>query len=138
MDKCFLQIITPNKVLYDGEVSMVEYNTTEGYVGVLPKHIPMTQVLAPGKLAIYEDKEKEPKVAALHAGFVRVMPDVITILAEIVEWKEDIDKDRALEEKKRAEEKIKTISLSDNKDEKDLLVAELSLKKALARINIAK
>ena len=138
MDKCFLQIITPNKVLYDGEVRMVEYNTTEGYVGVLPKHIPMTQVLAPGKLAIYEDKEKEPKVAALHAGIVRVMPDVITILAEIVEWKEDIDVDRAIKERERAEEKIKNINLSENKDEKSLLIAEMSLKKALARINIAK
>lgn len=138
MDKCFLQIITPNKVLYDGEVSMVEYNTVEGYVGVLPKHIPMTQVLAPGKLSIYEDREKEPKVAALHAGFVRIMPDVITILAEIVEWKEDIDVDRAIKERERAEEKIKNINLSENKDEKSLLIAEMSLKKALARINIAK
>ena len=74
---------------------MLEYKITEGYVVVLPGHIPMTQVLASGKFSIYETKNEEPKIGALHSGFIQIMPDLITILAEVVEWKEEIDIERA-------------------------------------------
>ena len=132
MDSIKLQIITPQKVLYDGDVTMIEYNTTEGYVGVLPGHIPMTQVLASGKFAIYETKNEEPKVGALHAGFVQIMPDLITILAEIVEWKEDIDVERAKLSADRAKKRI-----SEHPENLDVARAEVALKKALTRIEVA-
>ena len=74
-----LRIITPERVFYEGEVDMVEFNTTEGEIGVLPGHIPLTVIAKPGILNIYEkDGEKE---AALHAGFAEILPDGITILA---------------------------------------------------------
>lgn len=82
IDSFRLQVITPDKVYYDGDVAFVEYNTTEGAVGVLPGHIAMTQVVAPGELKIYEDKNATPKVASLNSGIVQIMPDVIKILAE--------------------------------------------------------
>ena len=88
-----LRIITPDRVFYEGEVDMVEFNTTEGEIGVLPGHIPMTVILKPGILKIYEpENEKE---AALHSGFAEILPTGITILAEIVEWPEEIDVQRA-------------------------------------------
>ena len=130
MDSVYLQIITPNNIFYDGLVSMVEYNTTEGYVGVYPKHVPMTQVIEPGKFVIYEENGTQ-KVGALHAGFVKIMPDVITILAEIIEWKDEIDVERAHRAKDRVENEIKIHS-----NDLDLVKAELALKRAITRINV--
>ena len=84
-DKEFtLRIITPERVFYEGIVDMVEFNTTEGQIGVLPGHIPLTVIVKPGILHITEkDGEKE---AALHSGFAEILPEGVTILAEIIEW----------------------------------------------------
>ena len=132
MEAFRLQIITPEReVLYQGEITMVEYNTTEGQVGVLKGHIPMTQVIAPGKLTIYETNSEEPKVAALMAGFVQILPDLITVLAEVIEWKDEIDLQRAEDSKKRAERLI-----AEHLSSTDIKRAELSLKRALVRISV--
>jgi F-type H+-transporting ATPase subunit epsilon len=76
-DKDFqLRIITPERVFYEGIVDMVEFNTTEGQIGVLPGHIPLTVIVKPGILHITEkDGEKE---AALHSGFAEILPEGVT------------------------------------------------------------
>ncbi|MDE6129436.1 MAG: ATP synthase F1 subunit epsilon, partial [Lachnospiraceae bacterium] len=89
MEQFKLRIITPDRVFYEGDAKMVEFNTTEGEIGVLPGHIPMTVVIKPGILTITE--EEETKTAALHAGFVEILQDSVTVLAEIVEWPTEID-----------------------------------------------
>ncbi len=66
-----LKIITPDRVFYEEQVSMVEFNTVEGEVGVYKDHIPMTMIIAPGILTI--TKDGEILEAALHAGFVEVL-----------------------------------------------------------------
>lgn len=128
---CFtLKIITPNRTFYEGSATMVEMNTTEGEMGVYPRHIPMTVIIAPGILHIYEESG-EVKKAALHAGFAEILPDQITILAEIVEWPGEIDEKRAQEARQRAEERIR------NKiDGIDIIRAEAALHRALTRINV--
>ena len=100
-----LKIITPDRVFYEDEVSMVEFNTVEGEVGIYKDHIPMTMIVAPGILTI--TRGEEVKEAALHAGFTEVLPDKVTILAEIIEWPSEIDVSRAEEAKSRAEERLK-------------------------------
>ena len=57
-----LRIITPDRVFYEGEAEMVEFNTTEGEIGIYKKHIPMTVIIKPGILTITE--ESETKTAA--------------------------------------------------------------------------
>ena len=52
-----LRIITPDRVFYEGDVEMVEFNTTEGEIGVYKKHIPMTVIVKPGILTITEAEE---------------------------------------------------------------------------------
>ena len=132
-DKKFrLEIIAPDRIFYDNDVVMVEYNTTEGETGVLAEHIPMTQVLAPGVLTITED-ENNRKVAALHTGFVEITKEKVTMLAESVEWPEDIDYKRAEEAKIRAERR-----LNDTGRVTDVQRAELALKKALIRESVSK
>ncbi|MDE6664351.1 MAG: ATP synthase F1 subunit epsilon [Lachnospiraceae bacterium] len=130
-NKFTLKIITPDRTFYEDQVSMVEFNTVEGEVGIFRQHIPMTMIVAPGILTITQDNEV--KEAALHAGFAEVLPEQVTILAEIIEWPTEIDVDRAQESKERAEGRIR-----ENAPGTDMRRAEMSLKRAVARINAVK
>ena len=131
-DKLFkLEIIAPDKIFYAQDVEMVEYNTTEGEVGVYAAHIPMTQIIAPGELIITESADSK-KNAALHTGFVEITGEKVTILTEAVEWPEDIDRARAEEAKIRAER-----HLSSTSGDVDTVRAELALKRALLRLSMA-
>lgn len=126
-----LRIITPDRVFYEGEAEMVEFNTTEGEIGIYKKHIPMTVIIKPGILTITE--ESETKTAALHAGFAEILPDQVTIMAEIIEWPVEIDQDRAEQAKERAEER-----LQNKTPETDIVRAETALLRAMARIEVLK
>lgn len=126
-DSLLLRIITPERVFYENDVKMVEFNTTEGEIGVLPGHIPLTVIIKPGILDITE-KEGD-RVAALHSGFAEILPDRVTILAEIIEWREEIDERRAEAARERAEERLRSKT-----PETDILRAETALQRAVARI----
>lgn len=124
-----VQIIAPERVFYEGEVNFIEFNTMEGIIGVYPKHIPMTVVIEPGVLRILEkDGEKQ---AALHSGFAEILGDSICILAESVEWPDEIDTNRAAEAKTRAERRLKDNSQDQNR-------AEFALKKAVLRLQMTR
>ena len=126
-----LRIITPERVFYEGVAEMVEFNTTEGEIGVYPGHIPLTVIVKPGVLRIHE-KDGE-RIAALHSGFAEILPDKISILAEVIEWPDEIDEKRAEEALQRAKERLK------NKYENlDVARAETALQRAMARINVIK
>lgn len=126
-----LRIITPDRVFYEGEVSMVEFNTTEGEIGVLKKHVPITVIVSPGILTITE--AEGTKEAALHAGFAEILQDEVVILAEVIEWPEEIDEERAERAKERAEERLRSKT-----PETDILRAETALQRAMARIHVLK
>ena len=130
-DKQFrLEIIEPDGIFYTGDVEMVEYNTTEGEVGVYAGHIPMTQIIAPGILTITTGDEE--KKATLLSGFVEITEDKVSILAEAAEWPDQIDVARAEAARDRAQKRL------EEKGGADLLRAEIALKKALLRIEAAK
>lgn len=124
-----LRIITPERLFYENQVDMVEFNTTEGEIGVLPGHVPLTVIVKPGILDITE--AEGDKVAALHAGFAEILPDRVTILAEIIEWPEEIDEERARAARERAEERLRSKTA-----ETDLARAETALLRAVARIQV--
>ena len=130
-DKTFnLQIISPTRVFFDEAVDMVEMKTTEGEIGVLAGHIPLTTILEPGVLRIKMDGNV--REAALHDGFVQIQKDKVTVLAESCEWPDEIDANRARKAKERAERR-----LTSGSKEVDMVRAELALKKALIRIDLA-
>ena len=109
-DKTFtLQIISPTRIFFDEEVDMVEMRTTEGEIGVLAGHIPLTAIVEPGVVKIHQ----------------------VTVLAEACEWPDEIDVHRAEEAKLRAERRI-----GSGEKQVDMVRAELALKKALTRINL--
>lgn len=128
-DKKFdLEIMCPDRSFFHGEADMVEFNTTEGYIGVYPDHIPLATILSPGVLVIHNDGVE--KRAAVHSGFAKITKDKIMILAEVAEWPEEIDLKRAEEAKIRAERR-----LDGEKSDVDVKRAELALKRSIARIS---
>ncbi len=126
-----LRIITPERVFYEGDVSMVEFNTTEGEIGIYKGHIPMTVIVDPGILSITEPDQVQN--AALHAGFAEILPESVTILAEIVEWPNEINLERAEIARERAEKR-----LLGRGEDTDLARARVALKRAVCRIEIMK
>ena len=130
-DKVFeLEVMCPDRSFYHDNVAMVEFNTTEGYIGVYPGHIPLATVLASGIMTIHEEDGTE-KQAALHEGFAKITQDKVMILAEIAEWPDEIDVNRAKEAQVRAERRL------DGKESgMDIQRAEVALKKALTRISL--
>ena len=110
---------------------MVELTTTEGDIGVYRNHIPLTAIVAPGVLKIHE--EGEVKEAALISGFIEILPERITIKAEVAEWPDEIDANRAEEARIRAERRLKEES-----GEIDTMRAELALRRALVRLSLRK
>ena len=125
-----LEIITPDRVFWSGKASMLEMNTTEGQVGIYKKHIPMTMILQPGIVKLH--LENEIKEAAIHAGFVEILPDKISMMAEVAEWPDEIDLNRAKEAAQRAERRLQAHDPKIN-----MFRAELALKRALVRQELA-
>lgn len=124
-----LEIITPDRVFYKGEASMVEFTSVDGEMGVYKHHIPLTTVLMPGIVTITEANGK--KEAAIHAGFVQILGEKITFLAEVAEWPDEIDVNRAQAAKTRAEERLRSHSA-----EIDVARAEMALRRALVRLDV--
>ena len=127
-----LKIISPDRIFYEGEAIMLELNTIDGIVGIYKNHVPMTYIIAPGVMTISESEESK-KVAALHSGFIQILQDEITVLAEIVEWPEEIDENRAKEARIRAERRLEMKNSDVN-----LQRAELALRRALTRQEVKK
>ena len=126
-----VEIITPDRIFYEGEAEFLEFTTSAGDIGVYAKHIPMTTVLAPGAVIVHNGEEET--VAAVHSGFAEILGDKVTLLAEIAEWPEEIDLNRAEAAKNRAEERIAAKAT-----DTDIKRAEFALRKAVTRIDVAK
>ena len=121
------KIVTPDKIFYEGDAIMVELTTTEGQIGVYANHIPLTAIISPGVLKIHE--EGQVRKASLISGFLEILPEQVVIMAEVAEWPEEIDANRAEEARVRAERRLK-----ENSAETDTLRAEMALKRALTRL----
>lgn len=128
-NKFEIVVMCPDRTFFEGEADMVEMNTTEGYIGVYPGHIPLATILAPGIMVIHNDQEE--KRAAIHSGFAQIQQNKIMVLAEVAEWPDEINIDRANEAKIRAERR-----LSGSESDIDVKRAEAALKRSLTRISL--
>lgn len=118
-------------MFFEGEADFLEFTSVEGEMGVYKNHIPLTTILEPCVMNIHNGTEV--KKAAILGGFLEILQDKITVLAEDAQWPDQIDVDRAKEAKKRAEER-----LSQNGPNMDVRRAQAALKRAIARINATK
>ena len=81
-DRIFsVEIITPDRIFYQGEAEMIEFTTVNGEIGVYKNHIPLTTVLAPGIVTITGPEGK--KEAAVHSGFAEILQDKGKVTAAI-------------------------------------------------------
>ena len=121
-----LEIITPDKVFFSGETENVIVRTTVGDKGILARHEPYVAALPIGKLKVKINGQF--RVAAVSEGVIKVDSEKTVILAQSCEWGDEIDLARAEAAKRKAEE---TMSAS---DERQYLIAEYKLKRAINRI----
>ena len=126
-----LQIITPEKTLFDGETEQVIVRTTVGDVGILKGHEPYCAALGTGQMRIMIDGEF--RRAATSGGIIKVTKDETTILVQTCEWADEIDIARAEAAKDEAEKRKKAA-----KSDAELMLAEAKLARALNRIDTAK
>ena len=130
--KMMLDIVTPERKLVSAEVDEVTAPGFYGEFGVLPQHTPYLCQLGVGVLS-YRTGSARYFVSIIE-GYAEVGPDRITILAESAERAEDIDAGRAQESRQRAQERM---AGQKTDEEFDFDRAELSLKRAIARISVA-
>lgn len=122
-----LEVVTPERKVYEEDVNMVVVKGVGGELGILPQHIPL---VTPLKIApVKAKKGNSEEFIAVHGGFMEVRKDKVVILAEAAELGSDIDVARAQQAKERAEQR-----LAARADEVDHKRAELALQRALTRI----
>jgi F-type H+-transporting ATPase subunit epsilon len=125
-----LEIVTPDRSVVAERVDEVEIPGVEGYFGVLPGHAPMLAMLKVGEL--WYRKGGERQYLSIAFGFAEVLPDRVTILAELAERPDEIDVARAEAARRRAEERIARPSA-----DIDYERARIALMKALVRLQVS-
>jgi F-type H+-transporting ATPase subunit epsilon len=125
-----LEFVTPERAIVHDEVDEVELPGEEGYIGVLPGHAALLAALKTGEM--WYRKGTERKYAFLAGGFAEIVPDRVSILAQVAERAEDIDLARAEASKRRAEERLAKPS-----SEVDYERARIALLRALTRLQVS-
>ncbi|EMI11293.1 F-ATPase epsilon subunit [Anoxybacillus thermarum] len=125
-----VSVVTPDGPVYEADVEMVSAKAQSGELGVLPGHIPMVAPLEIG--AVRLKKGNATELVAVSGGFLEVRPDRVTILAQAAERAENIDVARAKAAKERAERRLQA-----KQDDIDHKRAELALRRAINRLNVA-
>ncbi|MBA2356530.1 MAG: F0F1 ATP synthase subunit epsilon [Luteitalea sp.] len=125
-----LSIVTPEREIVRAQVDEVELPGAEGYFGVLPGHTPMLATLTVGRLTYRAGQESQ--VLAIAFGFAEVLPDTVTVLAQMAERAEDIDLSRAETARQRAEAR-----LAHPDSDLDYARARTALDKAILRVQVA-
>lgn len=102
----YLEIVTPDRKFFSGEVETVILKTPDGEIGVLKGHMPMVVAVAIGPIRILKDGDWLE--AVLSEGFMEIMPDKTVILADTAEWPNEIDINRAKAAQERAKERLQS------------------------------
>ena len=125
-----LRIITPSKVLFEGDVEMVKMRAFEGDMAVLPGHGLLMTTLAYGVLKAVSG-EKEEFFSVL-GGYAEILPDQVTILSDAAERPDEIDRERAEAAKERARRILENARGASNER-----FAELAFRRALVRLEVS-
>lgn len=126
------EIVTPERVFYSDEIDMVTFNTKDGEIGILADHSPMLIASVVCTLKIKKDESEE--FASIGEGFFEITSNGVTAIVDTAEWSDEIDVDRAIHAKERAEELLK----SKKHDLEMELMLKASIERANTRIKTAK
>jgi F-type H+-transporting ATPase subunit epsilon len=126
-----LEIVTPSRLLVKDAAEEAQIPGVSGYLGILPGHAPLITELGVGEITYKASGTAHTLSVAW--GFMEVLPDKVTILAEAAERPNEIDTERAQKSKERAEQRLKS-----NDPKVDFTRAEDALQRAETRLNVAK
>lgn len=126
------EVVTVERIVYQGDVDMVLAPGIEGQLGILPKHAALITALTEGELIIHKAGEEDVNIA-IGGGFLEVSNNKVTILADTAERAEEIDEARAAAARKRAEEMLRERHL----DAVEFAKAEAALRRSLVRLKVA-
>lgn len=126
-----LEVITPSKLFYEGDVELVIARTLAGDEGYMAGHTWAVKLLAAGELWIQEAGSKDFRIAALAGGYVDVK-DKIIIFTDAAEWPEQIDVARAESEKQKAEDWLR----DPHEDDEEIMRARIAIQKSLTRMHV--
>jgi F-type H+-transporting ATPase subunit epsilon len=124
-----LQIVTPDRAIVREQVDEVEIPGVGGYFGVLPGHTPLLAELSVGEL--WYRKGQEKTYLAIAYGFAEVLPDRVTILAQLAERAEEIEVERAEAARSRAAKRL------EEKSDVDYARARIALMKSMTRLQVS-
>lgn len=125
-----LEVVTPERVVLEDDVDIVVARGAEGDLGVLHGHEPMITPLSIGEMMYRADGEEH--ILAIAGGFLEVRPDKVVVLADVAERSDEIDRERAEEARRRAEE-----DLAEHRGTELEAQAAAQLQKALLRLRVA-
>jgi F-type H+-transporting ATPase subunit epsilon len=131
--KLTLEIVTPDRSVVTEQVDEVELPGSEGYFGVLPGHTPLLAALQVGEMWYRVGQEKH--FLALAFGFAEVLPERVTVLAQVAERAQDIDLERAERAMKRAQERLQARPTPQG--DLDFERARVAMMKSLIRLQVA-
>lgn len=127
-----LDIVTPEKNIFSGDIQSLTVPTTTGEITILPEHINLLTQIAPGELTI---KEKKTHYMGITGGFLEMNNNAITILADFAVPSEEIAVQKAIEAEKRAEELKK--KMGENLSQQDMAIAAGELRRSLMELHVA-
>ncbi|MDR3295142.1 MAG: F0F1 ATP synthase subunit epsilon [Clostridiales Family XIII bacterium] len=134
-DSVRLDIITPERLFYRGEIELVIARTLAGDEGFMAHHTWACKLLDTGELWIQEAGSKDFRIAAISGGYIDVKESIV-IFTDAAEWPEEIDVERAKAAGEKATEWLKTQAQADA-DTTDILKARIDLHKSTNRMNVA-
>lgn len=126
-----LEVITPERKVYEEDVDMVVAPASEGYVGILPHHAPLFTTLGPGEFKVKRGGVEE--VLAVFGGFMDVRADRVVVLTDAAEHAEEIDSTRAQEARDRAQQVLAAGPASAADEQR----ARAELQRALVRLRVS-
>ncbi len=126
-----VEIVTPSRQLYSGEVEMITLPGVEGEMGVLAGHAPLLTTLNIGELTLH-NADGEPDYIAVSGGVVEVLPDKVIVMARSAERADEIDIARAEEALQRAEEALRTRSPEERQP------VEVAFRRGQLRLKVAR
>ena len=128
-----VRVVSVERLLFEGDADFVSTRSTEGQLGILPRHSPLLAVLAPGEVRI-DKTGGESESIFVGGGFMEVLPDRITILADVAERADEINLERAEESRKQAAERLAGGPASPEEE----MELQTALLRAEARLRLAR
>ena len=127
------EIVSQDRLVFEGDVDILVAPGTEGEMGILPHHAPLLTTLKHGVLKVRHQGRED--LFAVSGGVMEVRPDIITVLADAAEHSDEIDLARAEEARQRAEESLRAVPPPGSEA---YLAAEAALRRSNLRLQVGR